>query len=1020
MAATALERMKSVARKYQTSNDLMQSAANDEQHEVEVQEGQVPGHTGPKAPRRSTATSYSKVQASSVKHYNTANQRTINQHFVQSQDDQTRRMDKQIQLAQQQAITMRQLSTTMDEVLQELRKSNNKLDPKYQDFAGPGPRAGINGQPEGEGLISQLGDALGSALGGLGGLGDLLGGRGKNKGEKGKAGRPKTQRTPTARMDGGWLNRLRGRLGAATAAGGAALGGLGGALGRGGAALGRGGVSAIESLRGGGARGALLKGALAAGAAALGYAGYKGLGSISAGRESGTQGVHAISSGKGDRGGVSYGAHQLSSATGSMTAFLQSQEGATYAPEFAGMTPGSAAFNSKYAEIANRDEQGFAQAQENYIARTHYGPTVERVSRATGVNLGERGRAVQEMLYSTGVQYGPNSTVVPNALKGLDVANMSDADIITAVQDYKTETVPKYFPSSPNLWRGLTKRPQEEKMQLLAFNEQELAAKANGDDPAAQEAVASAEGVSAPQANALVNAAAPMAMPAMPAGTEAPGAPADNAVGVGTLAAVGGGGAALTGAELLMSRPTTMPSLAPGIAGAEAGAARTAANAAEGGLVRGAARTGARLLGPAANIGLGAYDAYNIVTDENATRPEKERALSETGGGMAGAAAGAAIGATAGSVVPIVGTAIGGIIGGGLGYWGGSEAAGAGYDAIKGSPEQQQANAAVSANAPFNGLAPLQMRANEAAAGGNQTASDAARAMATIDAVTQKVMAGLPPGAAQSVDAAKQAVTGNTEGAAKAAIAGAAASAIPQSAGDLATMAKAAAPTGMLQAGMGALGGLAGGLAELGLPEGWMSSIMGSYAQAQGVIGNAMSGVSGMTTQPIPGTAAAQNAVVTALTAKPNTPVAPSPAAGMPSAAPMAPAAAPMPVQATPTSSPANAAFYSDQDMSPQASAVAARQSPATVTSAQAATPAVASSGAATAPVEQQKYEPVKSVMMIEPKKQDTMMPDRFKPASDRIPASGVSESNSNRPTLDDAPMMISDLGLVLLQTGII
>ena len=70
------------------------------------------------------------------------------------------------------------------------------------------------------------------------------------------------------------------------------------------------------------------------------------LGSVSRPYESGGRGVHTISTGKGDKGGVSYGEHQLASKTGTMSAFLKSEEGKPFAHHFQGMRPGSKPFNT--------------------------------------------------------------------------------------------------------------------------------------------------------------------------------------------------------------------------------------------------------------------------------------------------------------------------------------------------------------------------------------------------------------------------------------------------------------------------------------------------------------------------------------------------------------------------------------------------------------------------------------------------------------------------------------------------
>lgn len=980
-----LDQMKSVSQKYQKASDLMQDAATVKEQEVEVQDGR-----GPRTPQ-----SFSKPQAQAVKQHNVNNQNTINHHFVQSQDDQTQRMDKQIQLAQQQSQTMKQLHGTMEELLHLMQREANKIEPKYQEFAKPGGPAGINGEAK-DGMIDKLGEMIGGAFGGLGDL--LGGGRGRDRGGRNSR-RDRNGNRSGGRSGGGWVDRLKDRIRGSNTGGG-------------------GGSPRGTPRFGGGWRGRLLGAATniggrvlsspvgrtaAAGAVAYGgFKAYEGLGSISAGNES-TKGVHEISSGKGDHGGVSYGAHQLASRNGSMAKFLASKEGQPFAGEFAGLTPGSGAFNMKYAQVASSQEEAFAKAQKSYINRTHYEPMVNNVLKGTGMDFSTKGKAVQEMLYSTGVQYGSGTSVVNNALRGKNVANMSDAEIIAAVQDYKAATVDRYFASSaPNIQASVAKRAIKEKAQLLAFNQQELQAKANGEETA--DTGATAEGVSMTDVASAtgVSSAGPMAMAAVPSGGD-----------TGSGAAVAGGAAALgTGALLMANRGTPAPTVAPVTAptppiaptATPTPAPHTGAAPAKG-MVKGAAKTVGRTVSralPGANIALGGYDAYQIITDEEASRAEKERALSQTAGGTAGAAAGAATGAALGTLVfPVVGTAIGGLIGGGLGYWGGSEAAGGTYDAVAGSPAEQAARDAAKANAPVVGSTPLVMA---------QSATPdaaAAKAMSSVDAAIKSATAGLKPDAAAAVDAAKAATAGTV--AAAIPTAGALASSVPQSMADAKTMASGALSTGASGIG-GALTGMAAGLMGMGLPDGWAESIMSSYSGAMATQSAAMSGSSPASNIPLPMTATAP--VVTAAPVNRGVSTTPSAASVV--------AVSPMANNAAPPTSPANPSYYRDSDVSPQAAAATPTPSASTVSTAQASPSAVTSTGAHAAPVERAQHDPVQKVMMIEPKRQDTMMPDRFKPAGQRISSKGVSEGNSIRQTLDDAPAIISDSGLVLLQTGYI
>ena len=193
---------------------------------------------------------------------------------------------------------------------------------------------------------------------------------------------------------------------------------------------------------------------------------HKGVGAISALFES-RGGVGTVSSGKGDHGGASYGKYQFASKNGSVQKYLKNSK---YGAEFAGLAPGSAAFNAKWKEIAARDPKGFEEDQHNYIKKTHYDPMAAKIAKTTGLDVSKRGRAVQEAVFSTSVQYGAGSSVVQKALAGKDPSKMSDAEIVAAIQDYKASKVDSTFKSSSaGVKESVAGRIQKEKAILLSM-----------------------------------------------------------------------------------------------------------------------------------------------------------------------------------------------------------------------------------------------------------------------------------------------------------------------------------------------------------------------------------------------------------------------------------------------------------------------------------------------------------------------------------------------------------------------
>ena len=195
----------------------------------------------------------------------------------------------------------------------------------------------------------------------------------------------------------------------------------------------------------------------------------KPLGFISAKYESGGKslGYDVISSGKGDAGGKSYGSHQIASKSGTLQEFLR---WSPYGKQFQGLALGSPQFDAKWKQLAKSDP-GFGKSQDDFIAHTHMEPQLRKLKNK-GIDLSTKGRAVQEALYSTAVQYRglTSSRVFPNALKGQNVASLSDKDIVNLVQDEKKANNENYFKSSsPAVRKGVYNRIDRERKDLLAL-----------------------------------------------------------------------------------------------------------------------------------------------------------------------------------------------------------------------------------------------------------------------------------------------------------------------------------------------------------------------------------------------------------------------------------------------------------------------------------------------------------------------------------------------------------------------
>ena len=211
------------------------------------------------------------------------------------------------------------------------------------------------------------------------------------------------------------------------------------------------------------------------------------------GKKTPAQAAATISSGKGDKGGKSYGSYQLASKEGEVGKYLQKSG---YAKQFDGLQPGSKEFDAKWKQTAEADPK-FAESQKQYAVDTKYNPQMKKLAES-GIDLSGKGKAVQEMVLSTANQYGGNTSTIQKALKGKDAASMSEAQIISAVQDSKAANVDSQFKSSsPEVRAGVAKRIQDEKAYLLAADQREKQGAPARKSPDTQSANSATGGVAA-------------------------------------------------------------------------------------------------------------------------------------------------------------------------------------------------------------------------------------------------------------------------------------------------------------------------------------------------------------------------------------------------------------------------------------------------------------------------------------------------------------------------------------------
>jgi hypothetical protein len=202
------------------------------------------------------------------------------------------------------------------------------------------------------------------------------------------------------------------------------------------------------------------------------------LGSLSAKYESGGKGPEAVSPGK-DLGGVSYGTYQLSSKVGRADAFVQK-----YYPDlFQGLKAGTPEFTAQWKKLAAQDPKGLHEKEHQYIKETHYDKLVARLEKNLNLKAVSRSNALEDVLWSTAVQHGPNTPVVENALQPLlkekAIEGLTDREIIVAIYAERGKKNEKgdlhYFKgNSTAIQKAVANRFVNEQKDALAALEKEL------------------------------------------------------------------------------------------------------------------------------------------------------------------------------------------------------------------------------------------------------------------------------------------------------------------------------------------------------------------------------------------------------------------------------------------------------------------------------------------------------------------------------------------------------------------
>lgn len=212
------------------------------------------------------------------------------------------------------------------------------------------------------------------------------------------------------------------------------------------------------------------------------------LGQTSEKYESGGNGTGTINNylKSNDFGGASYGTYQFASmlpllmpngnyrTSKGTSPLMQYLSTSRFKERFAGLTPATPEFDAMWRQISkenfnvDRTKDAFWIDQHYYIQSKYYNTCIANVQR-TGIDLSRFGVAVQDMVWSCAVQLGPaNTKVFTDPLRGK--AQLSDAEIIKMVTQYKVDNVSKLFKSSSqDIRNSVVARWKSEEKDLLAL-----------------------------------------------------------------------------------------------------------------------------------------------------------------------------------------------------------------------------------------------------------------------------------------------------------------------------------------------------------------------------------------------------------------------------------------------------------------------------------------------------------------------------------------------------------------------
>lgn len=184
--------------------------------------------------------------------------------------------------------------------------------------------------------------------------------------------------------------------------------------------------------------------------------------------ESGDRGSSMISSGKGDAGGASFGLFQFPSYGKSDTGAnsLLGQMWANYKDKYPATPGDNSAFKDAWAKASVAEQPEFLNNERLVELKNDVQPVIDSLQKSFGDTM-NTDRALQELIWSSGVHYGPggktNKAFAAAGINTLEDYKKNPSESIKKIYQAKLNNVSANFPSSSeSVRKGIRERFQEE------------------------------------------------------------------------------------------------------------------------------------------------------------------------------------------------------------------------------------------------------------------------------------------------------------------------------------------------------------------------------------------------------------------------------------------------------------------------------------------------------------------------------------------------------------------------------